>query len=205
MLRQQVNLLDFIHSAKVEKYNISIRIFILLNVLFNLIMIIIFSMQLINLFNIDKQVSGISHQLSISQKKLSDVKKRFPSEFFDKTETSAQNEIVNEIATSKSLLRELSRPILFSSILLSLSKNITDQAWLTKITVENEGDNITLNGHSYSVLELERFVNRLSEDENFPNRSFNISKVVNRNEKNKLSALDFEVKITEKDKHEHNK
>lgn len=198
MIRQNINLLDLLKGNKRDKYNFSIEKFILVNIFFNFIMIVIVMAYLFQWLQLSGKTVTLSNQLVAQVKILSELKSHFPANYFETQSSDLAGKLHQEISVSHQLLDELEGNISFSDTLKSLSNDIVPQVWLTKINVINQGDDITLNGKSYSERQLEKFIYNISKDKSFSRYVLNVNRLERISEKKDTVIIDFEIKLSEK-------
>lgn len=197
MIQQQINLLELLHGNQKGGYNFSIKKFIAVNVVFNLIMIVILTYTIFEWQQLHHKKALLAIEVANKEKTLTSLKNKFPKQFFDKQENASQ-QIRQEIASSKKILDAFGTELSFSSVLESLSKNVVPQVWLTHIQMINHNNDIILQGKSYSEKQLEQFINNLSKDNSLAAYALTVSKVERTRIKDQQILLDFEIRLNER-------
>jgi len=101
----------------------------------------------------------------------------------------------NEMAAQKQIIGILSMHNAFSQNLISFSRTIVPNVWLTKISIEKNGDDITLQGESIGMNSMHNFISNLEKDKIYTTYTTTLKKISNEDVKDPATKLSFELNM----------
>lgn len=198
MLRQQVNLYRYFQAPPVAASFLTWKRFCQLNLfMFCFFVLSYFFSVWENYYLTNKKIS-LEQNIKILQEKFIAVKSTYPELFFSQDVSESVNKLKKELETQTRIISILVKRQPFSNDLIAFAKAIVPNVWLSRITIDKNGDEITLDGKSTNMKTLQLFLENLLNNKTFDGYVINIRQVENAAKGDKENNVTFEIGITKK-------
>jgi Tfp pilus assembly protein PilN len=199
MLRQEINLYRSFQAPKTGASLLTWKRYWLSNLLVVIIMGMIGISTIIGNYVDEGILEKNAHELAQLKDDFMKLKSSFPQLFFSENITDAVNNFKKEMAVQQELIAMLAKRTPFSADLIGLSRSIHPDVWLKKIMIQKSGNDITLEGESIGMTNLNEFLANLDKDPIYKDYAIVINEIKNKNVSDPTNPLNFEIVMT---KHE---
>lgn len=199
MLRQEINLYRSFKAPKTGASLLTWKRYWLSNLLVVIIMGMIGISTIIGNYVDEGILEKNAHELTQLKDDFTKLKSSFPQLFFSENITDAVSNFKKEMAVQQELIAMLAKRTPFSADLLGLSRTIQPNVWLKKIMIQKSGNDITLEGESIGMTNLNEFLANLDKDPIYKDYAIVINEIKNKNVSDPTNPLNFEIMMT---KHE---
>lgn len=198
MLRQEINLYQHFEPPKTAADFLSWKRYWLFNVIVVILSIIIFIFSAIENVYLKHKVDKQQLILAKYQSEFQKIKNTLPQLFFNKDINEAVKSMQNEVAAQKEIIAILARHIPFSEDLVGLSNMIVPNVWLSLISIQKNGDEITLKGDGIGIQNVHKFIGNMENDKIYKNYSIELNEIKNKDVNDPNVRLNFEIRMVRK-------
>lgn len=194
MLRQEINLYRHFETPRTTADLLTWKRYWMLNVAMLLLLIIIFIASFAeNIYSRNRE-KKLQSQIAGYQKEFQQLKSSLPQLFFNKDVNEAVKSMQDELNAQQEIINILSKNKPFSEVLTSFSRTIVPNLWLTSISVQKNGDEITIKGHSIGN-NVDEYIAKVDQDAFLKNFNVKLDNVKNTDATKADSTIDFEISM----------
>jgi Tfp pilus assembly protein PilN len=198
MLRQEINLYRHFETPRTTADLLTWKRYWMLNIAMLLLLIIIFIASFAeNVYSRNRE-KKLQSQIIGYQKEFQQLKSSLPQLFFNKDVNEAVKSMQAELNAQQEIINILSKNKPFSEVLTSFSRTIVPNLWLTSISVQKNGDEITIKGHSIGN-NVDEYIAKVDQDVFLKNFNVKLDNVKNTDATKSDSTINFEISMV---KHE---
>lgn len=197
MLRQEINLYQNISIVSSSSRWLSWKILWLSNLVFSIFLTTSYFYSWAHIHWLDKKKAGVVLQEENLEIKFYRIRDSYPQVLWSQDINEAVNQLKQEIAMEKTILKQIENATPFSQGLLILAQIIVPNIWLTDIHFENGGQVIVLKGKSTNSSNVQKLLQNISHHKLFQQYKVNINNI----EKVKEQAIEnyiFIIKMVNK-------
>ncbi|EKD72142.1 MAG: MshA biogenesis protein MshI-2 [uncultured bacterium] len=202
MLRQEINLYQFLEKPRTSSSFLSWKALWLSNLFFVGFLFLIYLYSLWDIHSLKVQKDAASYQATKLEKTFYQIKNTYPQLFFSQDAALTVNQFKQKIADQEKMLQMLAAQHFFSEDLLALSRIIAPQVWLTDILMVKGGQEITLKGNSLSRQDVHVFLKNLSQEKIFSGFNLNVNSIEGSNKDDLNKNVKFELTMIKQDNYE---
>jgi len=195
MLQQEINLYRFFAAPVTDAEFLTWKRYWIANALFASFMVIILLLSISDNYYLKQRLNLAQAKMAEYQAQFQKLKGSFPQFFFGENINDAVTSLKNEMAAQKQIIGILSMHNAFSQNLISFSRTIVPNVWLTKISIEKNGDDITLQGESIGMNSMHNFISNLEKDKIYTTYTTTLKKISNEDVKDPATKLSFELNM----------
>lgn len=199
MLRQDVNLYRSLEIKKPAALFLTWGRLKQCALLFAALLMIIYLILFTNYYLSRQQVNRLAMKETSLHREVMSLKESFPQLFFSQDVGETVDKLKNDIEGQRKILNSLITMSSFSEILQMLSATIIPDVWLTKITVMENGNKITLDGNSSDITEIQQFADNLRRHAVSKIYDIDISNIEESTNIKSPSKLNFIISMTKND------
>lgn len=193
MIKQEINFYRHFKPKQTTGSVLSWRRFWILNGVILALLFATYIISLVEVIYLRSQNQSLQKELVTYQTKFEAVKKTFPQLFFSDDINQSVADLKQEIAAQERIVSILSKRDPFSDNLIALSQSIIPNVWLTRIQIQNNGDEITLDGNSFGISNLHHFISKLNESAVYSKYEVDIKGIKNTNKESTNGKISFEL------------
>lgn len=194
MLRQEINLYRHFETPRTTADLLTWKRYWMLNVAMLLLLIIIFIASFAENIYSRTREKKLQSQIAGYQKEFQQLKSSLPQLFFNKDVNEAVKSMQAELNAQQEIINILSKNKPFSEVLTSFSRTIVPNLWLTSISVQKNGDEITIKGHSIGN-NVDEYIAKVDQDSFLKNFNIKLDNVKNTDATKTDSTIDFEISM----------
>lgn len=195
MPQQQINLYRYFEKPVTDSEFLTWKRYWASNILFACLMVVALIFSVGENFFLKKRLQTSQTEMTKYKEEFQQMKGSFPQFFFGENINDAVAMLNKEMAAQKKIIDILSMHDAFSQNLISLSRTIVPNVWLTTISIEKNGRDITLIGKSIGMKNLQDFIARLNKDKIYGPYITALKKVSNENVNDPETKLTFELSM----------
>lgn len=195
MFRQEINLYHYFETPRTSGNLLTWKRYWLLNMAVFVLLTIIYLASMIENTYLANKAKELHLQSASYQTEFQKLKSSLPQLFFNKNTEEAVKSMRSELAAQKEILAILSRHEPFSEVLASFSRSIVPNLWLTNISIQKNGDEITVKGNSVGN-NVDEFIAKIDQDKLLKNFNVKLNNVKNNDVTDANTKLTFEITMT---------
>ena len=135
--------------------------------------------------------------LATYQTEFQKLKNTFPQLFFNKDINEAVKSMKNEVAAQQEIIAILSKHAPFSEDLIAVSRSIVPNVWLENISIQKNGEDITIKGNTLGSY-IDEFLAQINKDQLFSKYNVALSDAKNKSVDAQNVKLSFEIRMVKK-------
>lgn len=194
MLRQEINLYRHFETPRTTADLLTWKRYWILNAVMLLLLILILIASFTeNIYSRNRE-KKLQSQIASHQKEFQQLKSSLPQLFFNNDVNEAVKSMQAELNAQQEIINILSKNKPFSDVLTSFSRTVVPNLWLTSISLQKNGDEITIKGHSIGN-NVDEYIAKIDQDSYLKNFSIKLDNVKNTDAAKINSTIDFEISM----------
>lgn len=174
-MSQQINLFTLL--PKRLRFELTRELVITSYIVFTMILLLIYFIQIVIEFNLSRELNLISSQTVVIQKQFDDLNTKYPINDVP-TLTKLLDSLETQLEHKLNAINMLLPNAVFSSYLLALANTDVPGVWLTEIKINNVTQQVDLNGLAVQSESVEQFLSQISMQPVFKNKmTFQLAKL----------------------------
>jgi Tfp pilus assembly protein PilN len=126
------------------------------------------------------------------------LKNQYPALFFSQDAEATMTRMEAEITEQEKIFKSVQDNIPFSTYLTALANTIVPNVWLTSITIQNSGDEMSLKGEALDKNELQGFLEAIQSNSLFKPFKLESQDIGNTGNSDSDKHLNFEITLMKK-------
>lgn len=194
MLRQEINLYRHFETPRTTADLLTWKRYWILNAVMLLLLILILIASFTeNIYSRNRE-KKLQSQIARYQKEFQQLKSSLPQLFFNNDVNEAVKSMQAELNAQQEIINILSKNKPFSDVLTSFSRTVVPNLWLTSISLQKNGDEITIKGHSIGN-NVDEYIAKIDQDSYLKNFNIKLDNVKNTDATKINSTIDFEISM----------
>lgn len=193
MQRQEINLYHYIEDTQTDTSAITINVLYIVCLLFTLLTLVIYAVTLWNIKSQNEERVRLTNKSETMKKTFFKLKEDYPSLFFSSDVQGALTILGEQIKQQQKIIQSLADNNPFSVYLTAFAESIPNGIWLTSITIENSGDQITLKGQNSNKLALQQFIEKSQSNSLLSKFKIQAQEIGNMSQSGNDKHLEFNV------------
>lgn len=196
MLNQEINLYRSFEAKPLTGAVLSWKQFCLIAYVISAIFTIGFLHSLWQVYQLDSTLDDLKLQNMTLLKKVDVLKSHYPKDFFTQDTSKSVDQLKSELEKQEQLLNSVVNLTPFSEQFSALARVILPDVWLTNISIIKGGQEISLQGKTIGIENLQNFIKNIFSNKSFANYSLHINNINDADPK-KLDdgTFNFELKF----------
>lgn len=178
MLHQEINLYKHFEAPKSEGDFLTWKRYLFFNLIVFIILCLVYVSSLIEYTYLKHRNSDLELKVIDQEKKFNQYKSKLPQIFFQQDINDVIRGMKAELDAQKKIIEILKKNISFSKAFIKISHTIIPNVWLTKITIEKNGDQIMLYGNTLGTL-VDEYLDQIGKDKFFNAYTIKLNHVKN--------------------------
>lgn len=196
-MKQQVNL--YLYFPKIKRSFLSFNSLLIIYVGFFIILFIAHLNEIRVKNHLVKKIDEMNARLEHGQQKLAQTATEFPS-LNAKELDEAVEKIRSTVGANSTMLQILKRNTKFSDYLATIANASIQGAWLTQITISDNGEKIALRGRAIKATDVQQLVEQLNHQPLFAGKFFTVRELLHETAVNENNQANLSFYIATKEK-----
>ena len=197
MLRQEINLYRHFEPPRTQADLLSWKRYWILNIGVFVFFTVIYIFAYVENIYLKQRLKQAQVALATYQTEFQKLKNTFPQLFFNKDINEAVKSMKNEVAAQQEIIAILSKHAPFSEDLIALSRSIVPNVWLENISIQKNGEDITIKGNTLGSY-IDEFLAQINKDQLFSKYNVALSDAKNKSVDAQNVKLSFEIRMVKK-------
>ncbi len=193
MFQQEINLYNIIVEPEAPPTALSWKRMWLCQIACVIFFILLSLANYFSAYRLNHHKLQLAAQAETLQQQFYKIKNTYPSIFFSRDVEESIHKLGQEMIAREKILQKIANHGLFSNSLVALSTIIPTNVWLTMISIDKSGDEITLKGNSNDSTSLQSFLSALNNAPIFSNYALSVNNIDDNKATPQKGDLIFEI------------